>query len=46
MLVPKGHMLAEKESVTPSDLVKFPLLVSSRETVRNELTGWFGDELK
>ena len=31
------------EKVTPEDLVKFPLLMSRREMVQNELANWFGD---
>ena len=42
VLVPKEHPLARKESVTPKDLTDVPLLISSRETIRNELAGWFG----
>ena len=43
VLVPNGHPLAIKEAVTSSDLLDVPLLVSGRETVRNELAGWLGD---
>ena len=42
LLVPKEHPLAQKSGVTPEDLCAVPLLISSRETVRNELAGWFG----
>lgn len=43
VLVPKEHPLAQKEAAAPKDLVGIPLLISGRETVRNELAGWFGD---
>ena len=43
VLVPNGHPLAQKEGVGPEDLLGVPLLLSGRETVRNELAGWFGD---
>ncbi len=43
VLLPKEHPLARKEAVTPEDLLTTPLLISGRETVRNELAGWFGD---
>ena len=43
VLLPKEHPLAKKECITPGDLIGVPLLISGRETVRNELAGWFGD---
>lgn len=43
VLVPKDHPLARKKGGSPGDLVGVPLLMSGRETVRNELAGWFGD---
>lgn len=43
VLLPKEHPLAQKGTVTPKDLLGVPLLISGRETVRNELAGWFGD---
>lgn len=43
VLAPKDHPLAQKTGVSPEDLVGVPLLMSGRETVRNELAGWFGD---
>ena len=39
----RQHPLAQKEAVTPKDLTGVLLLISGRETVRNELAGWFGD---
>ena len=43
VLLPKGHPLAQKAAVNPKDLRGIPLLITGRETVRNELAGWFGD---
>lgn len=43
VLLPKEHPLARKETVAPNDLIGVPLPISGRETVRNELAGWFGD---
>lgn len=43
VLLPKEHPLARNTSITPKDLLGVPLLISGRETVRNELVGWFGD---
>lgn len=44
VLVPKDCPLAEKESVTPQDLIGVPLLLSGREEVRGELANWFGQD--
>lgn len=43
VLLPKEHPLAQRETITPKDLLGIPLLITGRETVRNELAGWFGD---
>ena len=43
VLAPKNSPLAEKEAVTPQDLLGIPLLHSGRERVIHELAGWFGD---
>lgn len=43
VLVPNGHPLARRAGVGPKDLLGVPLLLSGRESVRNELAGWFGD---
>ncbi len=43
VLLPKEHPLAQKGALAPQDLLGIPLLISSRETVRSELAGWFGD---
>lgn len=44
ILTLKDSPLAEKENVTPLDLVGVPLLMSGRAEVRGELASWFGDE--
>lgn len=44
ILIPKEHPLAQQKSVTPRDLLTIPLIVSGRDTVRNELASWFGDD--
>ncbi|KMY51402.1 LysR family transcriptional regulator [Peribacillus loiseleuriae] len=36
--------LAEKEYVTPKDLIGVPLFISSRTVVQNEIASWFSDE--
>lgn len=41
--VPNDHPLAQKEAVMPRDLLNVPLIVSGRESVRNEMASWFGD---
>ena len=43
VLVRKDSPLAERDHVTPPDLLGIPLLLSGRESVRNELASWFGD---
>lgn len=43
VLLPKEHPLARKDGIAPKELLGIPLLISGRETVRNELAGWFGD---
>ena len=43
VLVPNEHPLAKKSGVTPQDLLQIPILTSSRDVVRNELAGWFGE---
>lgn len=36
--------LAEKEKIMPSDLAGMPLIIIKRQSVRNLLENWFGDE--
>lgn len=40
LLVPAGHKLAGKQSVTPQDLINFPLLLPKTGTTRNRLNSW------
>ena len=42
--VRRDHPLAEKEAVTPQDLLEIPLLLAKREEERSELAAWFGDD--
>ncbi|KEO77465.1 LysR family transcriptional regulator [Paenibacillus sp. FSL M8-0228] len=44
ILTQASSPLAQKEYVTPNDLVGVPLLLSSRPTVQNEIANWFADE--
>lgn len=44
VLVRRDSPLAVKESVRPEDLVGMPLLFGSREGVREEIAGWFGEQ--
>ena len=39
----RDHPLAQKEAITPSDLLGVPLLLPRREQVQRELFNWFGD---
>ena len=43
LLMRRDSPLAEKETITPADLVGVPLIVARRHSVRNELDNWFGD---
>lgn len=48
VMVRKDSVLAEKEKITPKDLIDVPLIVAKRQSVQNELENWFGctsDEL-
>ena len=42
VLVRKDDELAQKDFVTPKDLINMPLIIGKREEVRNELANWFG----
>ena len=44
VLMRKDSVLAEKEKITPKDLVDMPLIVAKRQSVRNELENWFGHD--
>ncbi|MFM2124213.1 MAG: hypothetical protein RL328_664 [Acidobacteriota bacterium] len=43
ILVPAGHLLAEKSSVLPEDLVPFPLLLPKTGTTRRRLSSWLAN---
>lgn len=43
ILVPQNSTLAKKNFVTPRELADVPLLMSKRESVKNEISHWFGD---
>ncbi len=42
VLVRADSPLAARQAVTPQDLEAVPLLVSGRESIQRELSGWFG----
>lgn len=43
VLVREDSVLAGKTEVTPEDLVRFPVIMTQRESVKNEVLNWFGD---
>ena len=43
VLVNDDSELAEKKEVTPKDVSRYPIIMTQRELVRNELMSWFGD---
>lgn len=42
VLMRRDSKLAEKQKITPEDLVGVPLIMAKRQSVRNELENWFG----
>lgn len=46
VLMRKDSNLAKKEFIQPADLIDKSLLISRQTTVDNELTGWFGQDVK
>lgn len=44
VLMRRDSDLAERERITPADLAGRPLILSSRQSVRNLLENWFGEE--
>ena len=46
VLMRKDAPLAAKEVITPSDLAGVPLIVAKRQSVRNVLENWFGNDLQ
>ena len=43
ILVPESSALAKRDFIFPEDLEGIPLLMSARESVKNELANWFGE---
>lgn len=43
VLTKHGSKLAEKEYISPEDLMGVPLIMAIREGVRNEIANWFGE---
>ncbi|HDR6312232.1 TPA: LysR family transcriptional regulator [Bacillus cereus] len=46
VLMCKDSPLADKQVVSPVDLIDKPLFISRQATVSNELTGWFGQNIE
>lgn len=46
VLMRKDAPLAAKEVITPGDLAGIPLIVAKRQSVRNVLENWFGNDLQ
>ncbi|MEW9676092.1 LysR family transcriptional regulator [Lentibacillus sp. L22] len=46
VLMRKDSPLADKPSIQPADLMDKPLIISRQTTVDNELSGWFGQNVK
>lgn len=44
LLVPAGHPLAGKESISKEDLFTVPLITSGRRSVQKELETWLGED--
>lgn len=45
LLVRKDHPLAQKESITPDDLLDVPLIVSQQSMQFKDFSGWLGRDL-
>ena len=43
VLIKHDSRLAEKEYISPEDLIGVPLIMAIREGVRNEIANWFGE---
>lgn len=43
ILMTPDHPLAQKAAISPENLVGIPLIMVSREVIRDELASWFGD---
>lgn len=46
VLMHRDSPLAHKDFIQPSDLMDQPLLISRQTTVDNELSGWFGQDVR
>jgi DNA-binding transcriptional LysR family regulator len=46
VLMRRDSLLAHKTSIQPADLIDKPLIISRQTTVDNELSGWFGQNVK
>ena len=46
ILLRRDHPLAEKEQITPKDMVPYPLIMPIREKVREEIFRWIGKDEK
>ncbi|MFC9727351.1 LysR family transcriptional regulator [Bacillus cereus] len=46
VLMRKDSPLAEKAYIHPTDLLNKPLIISRQTAVRNELSGWLGEEIE
>lgn len=44
VLMRKDSPLAAKETITPTDLLSLPLLISRQTMVENEISGWLGQQ--
>ncbi|KAB2440831.1 LysR family transcriptional regulator [Bacillus luti] len=46
VLMCKDSLLADKQFISPVDLIDKPLFISRQTTVSNELAGWFGQNIE
>lgn len=46
VLMPENSTLAEKEYITSKNLLDLPLIISQQAIIYDELSGWFGKDLK
>lgn len=45
-MVPSGSKLAQKKTITPSDLLNEKFILPRRSIVKNELSSWFGTDIR
>lgn len=43
VLLRRESPLAEKDKITPTDLLDIPVIIAKRKSVRNEIENWFGE---